>query len=86
MRKDIRIMTSSSRRTYTRPLITAVIPASLVLQEASPTPEVHVDPGQDGYEALSKEYKIEFDIWREEEEEETPTKPFKFDWRKISTH
>ena len=80
MRKDIRIMTSSSRRTYTRPLITAVIPASLVLQEASPTPEVHVDPGQDGYEALSKDYKIEFDIWREEEDDDTPTSAFTFNY------
>ena len=80
MRKDIRIMTSSSRRTYVRPLITAVIPASIVLQEASPTPEVHVDPGQDGYEALSKGYKIEFDIWQEEEDDDTPTSAFTFNY------
>ena len=84
MRKDIRIMTSSSRRTYTRPLITAVVPSAIVLQSASPEPpSVISDPDQDWFEALSK--KIEFDVWQEDEEEETPTKPFKFDWRKIST-
>ena len=84
MRKDTNIMTSTLRCAYVRPLITAVVPAAIVLQSASPEPPpVISDPGQEGFEALSK--KIEFDVWKEEEEEETPTKPFKFDWRKIST-
>lgn len=84
MRKDTNIMISISRRAYVRPLITAVVPAAIVLQSASPEPpSVISDPGQDGFEALSK--KIEFDVWKEEEEEETPTKPFKIDWRKLST-
>ena len=84
MRKDTNIMTSTSRCPYVRPLITTVVPAAIVLQSASPEPpSVISDPGQDGYEALSK--KIEFDVWKEDEEEETLTKPFKFDWRKIST-
>ena len=84
MRKDTNIMISFSRRAYVRPLIIAVVPAAIVLQSASPEPpSVISDPGQDRFEVLSK--KIEFDVWKEEEEEETPTKPFKFDWRKIST-
>ena len=84
MRKDTNIMTSTSRCVYVRPLIIAVVPAAIVLQSASPEPpSVISDPGQDGYEALSKE--SDFDMWQEDEEEETPTKPFKFDWRKIST-
>ena len=84
MRKDTNIMTSTSRCVYVRPLIIAVVPAAIVLQSASlEPPSVISDPGQDGFEALSK--KIEFDIWKDEEED-TSTKTFKFDWRKISTH
>ena len=82
MRKDTNILNSASRRAYVRPFITAVVPVSLELLVATPTPEVHVEP-EPGYEALSKE--SDFDMWQEDEEEETPTKPFKFDWRKIST-
>lgn len=79
-------MNTDSRRTYVRPLITEVFSSAVVLQSASPVPDppvVPVDPEVGGGGYLSK--KIEFDVWKEEEEEETLTKPFKFDWRKIST-
>lgn len=78
MRKETIYMTTASRSTYERPLITAVVPVTLVLQSASPEPPpVTVNPGQDGYEALSKEN--DFDMWQEDEEDESPTRPFTFD-------
>ena len=77
MRKDISIMTTSSRRTYVRPLITAVVPADILLQSASPIPEAPVKP-EPGEEALSK--KIVFDIWQEEEDDDTPTSAFTFNY------
>lgn len=61
MRKDTMIKTTVSRRTYVRPLITAVIPASVVLQEATPAPTVKVDD-EPGEEALSKIY---YDVWNQ---------------------
>ena len=76
MRKETFIMTTDSRRPYVRPLITTIVPAVIVLQEASPAPHVIVDPDQPGEEALSK--KFDFDLW-EEEDEETPSRPFTFD-------
>jgi hypothetical protein len=79
-------MNTDSRRTYVRPLITEVFFSAVVLQSASPVPDppvVPVDPEVGGGGYLSK--KIEFDIWKDEEED-TSTKTFKFDWRKISTH
>ena len=76
MRKETFIMNIDSRRAYERPLITAVVPAPIVLQEASPAPHVIVDPEQPGEEALSK--KLKFDLW-EEEDEETPTNPYSLD-------
>ena len=79
MRNESFIMTTDSRRAYVRPLITAVVPAPIVLQSASPEPEppvVPVNPGVDGEEALSK--KLKFDLW-EEEDEETPTNPYSLD-------
>ena len=86
MKKETLCMNTDSCRTYVRPLITVVFSTAIVLQSASPTPEppvVPVDPGVAGGGVLSKE--SDFDMWQEDEEEETPTKPFKFDWRKIST-
>ena len=76
MRKETFIMTTDSRRPYVRPLITTIVPAVIVLQEASPAPHVIVNPDQPGEEALSK--KLKFDLW-EEEDEETPSRPFTFD-------
>lgn len=76
MRKETFIMNIDSRRAYVRPLIFAVVPAPIVLQEASPAPHVIVDPEQPGEEALCK--KLKFDLW-EEEDEETPTNPYSLD-------
>lgn len=79
MRKETFMMTTDSRRAYVRPLITAVVPATIVLQSASPEPEppvVPVNPGGDGQEALSKKYK--FDLW-EEDDEETSERTFDYD-------
>ena len=66
MKKDISIMTTSSRRTYVCPVITVVfLPRRPVLQGTSPTPEVLADPEQDAYETLSR--KTGFDAWDGEE-------------------
>lgn len=79
MKKDALCLNTDSRRTYVRPLITVVFSAAMVLQSASPAPEppiVPVDPGVGGGGFLSKESN--FDIWQDDEEE-SPTRPFTFD-------
>ena len=76
MRKETIIMTTASHRAYVRPLITAVVPAALVLQSASPeSPPVIVDP-HPGQEALSK--KLIYDPW-EDDDEETSERTFDYD-------
>lgn len=80
MKKDSLCLNTDSHRTYIRPLITVFFSAANVLQSASPAPEppiVPVDPGVGGGGALSK--KIEFDVWKEDEEDETPTRSSLFD-------
>lgn len=72
MRKDTTMMTTAPRRAYVRPLITGVVPAAVVLQEATLAPSVVVDPTIPGGDAFSKkiEFDIDFDIWNDWEEEE----------------
>ena len=71
MRKDTPTMTQASRRIYVRPLVTSVVPATLVLQSSSqkPPPPVNVDRNP-GEEALSKEIHFDSDLWKDEDEEE----------------
>ena len=71
MRKDTIMKTTASRCVYVRPLITGVVPAAIVLQEATPAPDAPVRP-EPGEEALSKkiEFDIDIDIWNDWEEEE----------------
>ena len=84
MRKETIIMTTDSRRAYVRPLITAVVPAPIVLQSASPEPEppvVPVNPGVDGVGGALLKIGI-FDLWQEEEDDEdekTPIRAITFD-------
>lgn len=68
--------TKISQLPYIRPAISVFASGVIVLQPATPVPDVTINPREDGYEALSKE--TDFDLWQEEEEE-VPARPFTFD-------
>lgn len=64
--KDNRIVaTTASRRTYRRPLVKILVIEDSPLMDVSETPDVPVDPGQEGGDTFSKENNL--DVWSDQD-------------------